>query len=279
MNKVYKLYPMRPALRISALCTAFSVEHGADFSFEGESHDFYEAVFILQGEAGITAGDEVLCLRAGHMLIHPPMEFHRIWNSADTSLRFLIFSFGADCFPKMDGHRVAVFTPKQGEDIEKQIEILRDHFEMEDGRRLIAPKSEHSLTSIQQAVNRIEILLLSLMQNEAMVEFDGTRSAKRYTDVVALMQRYLDRRLSVDELVVMTNMSRSALQKMFYRYAGMGVIKFYTRLQVMRAQDFLESGMSVKETALALGFDDQNYFSRLFRRFTGKPPSAFRTRK
>ena len=77
----------------------------------------------------------------------------------------------------------------------------------------------------------------------------------------------------------MTNMSRSALQKMFYRYAGMGVIKFYTRLQVMRAQDLLESGMSVKETALALGFDDQNYFSRLFRRFTGKPPSAFRSKR
>lgn len=278
MNKVYKLYPMRPALRINALCTAFSVEHGADFSYEGESHDFYEAVFILQGEAGITAGDEVLCLHAGHMLIHPPMEFHRIWNCADTSLRFLIFSFGAESFPQMDGHRVAVFTPKQGEDIEKQIEILREHFET-DGNRLINPKSEHSRAPIQQAVNRIEILLLSLMQNETMAESDGTRSAKRYTDVVTLMQRYLDRRLSVDELVVMTNMSRSALQKMFYRYAGMGVIKFYTRLQVMRAQDLLESGMSVKETALALGFDDQNYFSRLFRRFTGKPPSAFRSKR
>ena len=278
MDKVYKLYPMQPPLRINALCTAFSVEHGADFSYDGESHDFYEAVFILQGEAGITAGDEVLCLRAGHMLIHPPMEFHRIWNSADTSPRFLIFSFGAESFPQMDGHRVAVFTPKQGEDIEKLIEILRAHFET-DGNRLVTPKSEYSLGVIQQAVNRIEILLLSLMQNEAMPESDGTRSAKRYTDVVTLMQRYLDRRLSVDELVSMTNMSRSALQKMFYRYAGMGVIKFYTRLQVMRAQDLLESGMSVKETALALGFEDQNYFSRLFRRFTGKPPSAFRIKK
>ena len=178
----------------------------------------------------------------------------------------------------MRGHRVAAFTPKQGEDIEKQIDILRNHFKT-DGKRLVAPTSEISLVPIQQAVNRIEILLLSLMQNENLVEADGTRSAKRYTDVVTMMQRYLDRRLSVDEIVAMTNMSRSALQKMFYRYAGMGVIKFYTRLQVMRAQDLLESGMSVKETAIALGFDDQNYFSRLFRRFTGKPPSVFRTRK
>ena len=278
MNKDYKLCPLAPVLRIGSLCTAFSVEHGVDFSYEGEAHDFYEAVFILQGEAGVTAGNEVICLRAGHMLIHPPMEFHRIWNSADTSLRFLVFSFGAESFPHLRGHRVLAFTPRQGEEIEKQIGILREHFEMDD-IRFIAPKSDYSLAAIQQAINRIEILLLSLMQKESLSESDGTRSAKRYTDVVTLMHRYLDRRLSVDEIVSMTNMSRSALQKMFYRYAGMGVIKFYTSLQVTRAQELLESGMSVKETALALGFEDQNYFSRLFRRFTGKPPSAFRTKR
>ncbi len=277
MKDSYILCRLEPVLRITSLCTAFSVVYGADFAYDGEAHDFYEAVFVLQGEAGIVAGDEVLCLHAGQMVIHPPMEFHRIWNAADTSLKFLVLSFGADAFP-INEHRVCAFTAKQGEDMKDEIEVIRRHFTM-NGSRLLEPRGAESLSPIQTAVNNIENLLLTLLGRGDVSDIDDTRSARRYSDVVALMRRNLDRRLNVDELATMAKMSRSALQKMFCRYAGMGVIKFYTQLQVMRAQNLLEAGMSVKEVALALGFDDQNYFSRLFRRFTGEPPSAFRPRK
>lgn len=39
--------------------------------------------------------------------------------------------------------------------------------------------------------------------------------------------------------------------------------------------DMLKSGMSVKETAAALGFANQNYFSTVFKRITGSAPTKY----
>ena len=39
-------------------------------------------------------------------------------------------------------------------------------------------------------------------------------------------------------------------------------------------KQLLESGRSVKEVAFLLGFSDQNYFSTVYRRHFGIPPSA-----
>ena len=274
MSNRYTLYPLKPPLRISSLCTAFIEEKGSEFSYAGESHDFYEVVFVLRGEAGIVAGDEILTLKAGHMIVHPPMEFHRIWNDADRNLRFLILSFGASAFPEV-GHRIAAFTQSEGEEICNQVRTLIDSF-VTNGKMLVAPRAYVPRAPIFMAVNRIENLLLSLMSESSVPIPDGSRSARRYSEAVAIMQENLGRRLSVEEIADLCHMSRSALQKLFYRYAGMGLMNYYTRMKVARALELLQSGTSVKETAAALGFVDQNYFSRLFRRCTGNPPSFYR---
>lgn len=274
MKNAYTLYPLNTPLRISSLCTAFIEEQGSEFSYAGESHDFYEAVFILRGEAGIVAGDEILTLKAGHMIVHPPMEFHRIWNSADRELRFLVFTFGASAFPEV-GHRIAAFTQSEGEEMCAQVHTLINSFDM-DRKMLISPKKGAFRAPIFIAVGRIENLLLALLSSSSVPTPDGSRSARRYSEAVAIMQENLSRRLTVEEIAELCHMSRSALQKLFYRYAGMGIMNYYTRMKVARAVELLQNGTPVKETAAALGFLDQNYFSRLFRRCTGNPPSAYR---
>ena len=47
-------------------------------------------------------------------------------------------------------------------------------------------------------------------------------------------------------------------------------------LKVMEAKDLLMSGScGIAETAEAVGFEDANYFSRVFKKHTGQSPSAF----
>jgi AraC-like DNA-binding protein len=42
---------------------------------------------------------------------------------------------------------------------------------------------------------------------------------------------------------------------------------------MQKAVEYLRQGLSVKETALRVGFSDQNYFSTAFKRIIGHAPS------
>ena len=69
-------------------------------------------------------------------------------------------------------------------------------------------------------------------------------------------------------------MSNINLQKTFSKYAGVGVMEYFNRAKMQRATEVLRLGASVKEAALQVGFHDQNYFSTVFKRITGRSPGS-----
>ena len=63
----------------------------------------------------------------------------------------------------------------------------------------------------------------------------------------------------------------------FRQELGTTPIKYLQRYRVHQAKKLLkETDLSVTEIAMAVGFGDSGYFSRIFHRETGSPPEAFR---
>jgi len=56
----------------------------------------------------------------------------------------------------------------------------------------------------------------------------------------------------------------------------MGIMEYFNSIKMFRAQTLLKEGYTVKETALSLGFCDQNYFSTVFKRVMGKSPKELK---
>ena len=73
-------------------------------------------------------------------------------------------------------------------------------------------------------------------------------------------------------------MSQSNLKKTFRKYSGVGIIKYFNELKIEKAQKLLNSGYSVKETAATLGYNDQNYFSVVFKRVKGYSPIKLKSK-
>lgn len=74
---------------------------------------------------------------------------------------------------------------------------------------------------------------------------------------------------------------RAALDPMYFanlftRNLGLPPGQWQLERRIDRAKDLLWQGASIRETALAVGYDDENYFIRLFRRKSGLTPGAFR---
>ncbi len=234
------------------------------YEFVGETHPFYELVYVVSGKVGITAGDEIYVLEEGQLLLHPPEEFHRIWSEQETEPHVLNLSFFAAAMPHFAG-RVVQPSINDGKLLQQICEGVRRGLRNSD-RNLLNEK-------------RLELELLILRtaeKGDAGVSRSASFSAMRYAEAVNVLQTHLKESLGTQEVARLCNMSVSSLKKIFTRYAGMGVSRYFTELKIHHSVTLLRSGKRVSEAAQAIGFTDQNYFSTVFRRVMGAPPSAFR---
>ncbi len=235
-----------------------------DHEFAGETHPFYELVYVIRGQVGITAGEEIYRLNSGQLLLHPPEEFHRIWTEQGSEPHVINLSFYASEMPSSQG-RVLQPDPRDG--------ILLSEICDEVQRGL--QDADEGLLNEQRL--RLELLLLRILEKGVSgVSRSATFSAMRYAEAVNVLQTHLREHLSTQDVAKLCNMSASNLKKIFTRYAGMGVSRYFTELKIHHAVTLLRNGMRVSEAAEAIGFSDQNYFSTVFRRVMGSPPSAFR---
>lgn len=268
--KYYPLYTLEPALRISALCSAFQATKAIGYSNVGELHDFWEAVFILSGEVEVTAGDTIYVLHAGQMILHPPLEFHRLINTGKCTAEFVIISFAATAMPVSSRVICNFPTPTP---IITYVKNLREQFVLKRDFLLLHPHGNSNNATIQHIINNIECYLLSLLHSDISAKSATSRQATQYSAAVAVMQEHLCEGLNATALATLCNASVSALQKLFLKYTGVGMMQYYRALRMQRARTWLLQGTSVKETAIALGFQDQNYFSTAYKRHFGTAPS------
>lgn len=86
-----------------------------------------------------------------------------------------------------------------------------------------------------------------------------------------------DPELSVESLAAELRCSPSHLSKLFHRATGERIVECLTRLRLANAIDAVRhTPLSVKEIAVACGFNDPNYFTRVFRKATGRSPVQYR---
>ena len=266
---MYSSVEINNAFQIKKIYTAFRQRYDSNYYFDGEYHNFWEFVAVMDGEIGVTAGSDVLVLKKGQAILHEPMEFHRLWSEGSTCPEIVIFSFAADNMPD---YFSKIFELKEVESSAKILGEMQEAFEVIGGN-VKNIKDEKNLQG-QLVVKKLEMFLLETVSQKLKFRQElKTKTAKNYNAIVTVLENNIDKNLSVPDIAKLCNISEINLKKTFSRYAGMGVIAYFNHLKIMTATRMIKSGMTVKETASALGFTNQNYFSTVFKRITGKAPS------
>jgi AraC-like DNA-binding protein len=83
--------------------------------------------------------------------------------------------------------------------------------------------------------------------------------------------------INLPSIAEQIGISPSRLNEIFKTYTAMTPYQYYIHIKILKAERLLEQpDVSVKEVAFRLGFDDQYYFSRLFKNKTGVTPSHWK---
>ena len=92
-----------------------------------------------------------------------------------------------------------------------------------------------------------------------------------------LMETNIFSAINLSAISEQLGISTSRLNEIFKTYTSMTPYQYYIHIKIHRAESFLEQGdVPIKEVAYKMGFDDQYYFSRLFKNKTGVSPSDWR---
>ena len=89
----------------------------------------------------------------------------------------------------------------------------------------------------------------------------------------------LDKPLPVGQLAEIVGLSRAHFSRSFAESEGVPPAEYVLQQRLQRAAKLLTKGdfLPVKEVSIMCGFDDPNYFAKVFRRVYGITPTEFRT--
>lgn len=151
--------------------------------------------------------------------------------------------------------------------------------------RLVQSFDQHKKSKALQQILEIRHCVLGILcvlhgrYLHGKISPEEHRSSQRVKEIVAFLRQNLSAELSLDEIAANIGISKFYLSREFKAATGMTVIEFLNTTRCAEAKRLIENGVSVSAAAGACGFGNMSYFSRMFKRHFGNPPSAYSEKK
>lgn len=130
----------------------------------------------------------------------------------------------------------------------------------------------NNLTAVTKLRERMVCDYCALVKEKARA-----RNTPLIRGVINHIEFYLNTPLSLSAISKRFNVSSPYLSGLFKKETGMTITDYINNQRIREAQKLLiRSNMPIQDIASMVGFQDVNYFTKLFRRTFGKAPREYR---
>jgi AraC family transcriptional regulator, transcriptional activator of pobA len=252
-------------------------------------HERLELFIPLDGRTLFRMGDETVELAAGDLLVVENLTLHHVVDFPGFDTRVIVVSFRPEFVyslgsPSYDYTFLVPFfarAERRGRVMSLQNEPDACHAV----RRLIECRFAAVDTPVQRAGCKAFLLQLLFelgrrFPASEQQHFDFIRQQQRSMRLKAVfdhVREHFADRLTVAQAAHMVGMSAPQFMKTFKKVAGMTLVAYVNHVRLATGARLLrETGLTIAEIATEVGFSDQSYFDKRFKRAFGRTPKAFR---
>lgn len=258
-----------------------------------KKHDFYLHTRIIfdyllllfvDGEGRITIEKNEIEIQKRHLFVVPPFTPHSLAMKGVHTFISIHFDWKPQFPPRH--HRLSGRQPYR-------IRLPLNN-QLPDCRILAA--SDPLVSQIQQIVEvwqkqqdasrlRADAMLFEVIATllERVQTKDPSSSQHAHVEqtriemAIALMEKNLAQDLTPEAMAQAAGLSSSHFSRLFRKWTGHSPMEHLLQLRIRKAKELLgDVHLTIKEVANLSGFKDPSYFSKIFMRLDGLPPSQYR---
>lgn len=289
----YTSVSLEDAIHIEELFTIHYFEYMSDFTFEGESHNFWEFLYVDKGEVGVVAGTSYSVLKKGDIIFHRPNEFHTVKATGNIAPNLVVISFSAS------GHMMNFFERKtlRVDELERNLladiiieargcftDRLDDPYQTHMQKRTPTPFGAEQM--IRLYLEHFLIHIARRYANPLLISKESVRQPPKstksrsdsevFTRVVSYLENHITVHVTIEKICKENLIGRSQLQKLFREKCGQGVIEYFSSMKIDAAKQMIRTNrMNFTQISEQLGYTSIHYFSRQFKKITGMTPSEY----
>ena len=131
---------------------------------------------------------------------------------------------------------------------------------------------------VQQAALQLAIVALKRaqgVQNRSIDQLSRGNRA-RMEQATEYIEAHLQERIDFAALAKQMYLSEKYFRQLFKEMTGLSPVEYVHRQRVVRSLIYLQKGCSVSEAGELVGWEDPNYYARVFKRIMGCPPKYFK---
>lgn len=229
----------------------------------------YHILYLVEGTGYANIRGRRFRLSAGNVMIFHPWQLrdYGLHRNKDSKSYYLHFN-GYECERlmkelKLEGENVfdigiSLTLTRLLDDLINEFRLKNEHYEYMCHSYLLA--------------------IFTLISRKCSDAPRGSSEAKKRINEVC---RYIYENCgsigSVSELAHLTHLSESRFSHLFSQTVGVSPQSYILRAKIDMSKELLaNTELSIAQVAASVGFKDQNYFSRAFKRLTGSSPTEYR---
>ena len=285
MKLNYIKHKIANLISISRIVTIHYYEFDKNFHFDGESHNFWEMVYIDAGNVKIKANNKEFFLKQGEVIFHKPNEFHTLKTDNETAANVFVISFVCSSesmnFFKGKNMTVPSGLKKHISNIIEEYSLTFNSMATDDIK--LELKENPPIGGQQMIKTYLEQFLIMLIRSENdnhnLRVFPSKEIMENHlvSQVIQIITENTYNKISVNWICSELNYSRTFLSKLFKSNTGYTILEYIIKNKIREAKKLIrEERYNFTQISDLLGFDNPHYFSTVFKKFSNMTPTNYK---